>query len=114
VAEIAAGGYHTCARLSDGTVRCWGHNEYGQLGDNTQTSRLVPVAVSGLSGVAEIVAGASHTCARLSDGTVRCWGNNDYGQLGDNTQTSRLVPVAVSGLSGWPRSRRAGTTPAPA
>ena len=92
--------YHTCALLSTGAVKCWGYNQYGQLGDNSQTNRLTPVAVSGLSsGVTAISAGFHHTCALLSTGAVKCWGYNAYGQLGDNSQTQRLTPVDVSGLS---------------
>ena len=100
VTAISAFYYHTCALLSTGAVKCWGYNGYGQLGDNSQTTRLTPVAVSGLSsGVDAISAGIYHTCALLSTGAVKCWGYNGNGQLGDNSQTNRLTPVAVSGLS---------------
>ncbi len=62
--EIAAGGGHTCARLTDGTVRCWGYNGNGQLGNGTTTNSTTPVAVSGLANVAEIAAGGTTTPAR--------------------------------------------------
>ena len=93
-------GYHTCARLSDATVRCWGYNGYGQLGDATSTDRSTPVAVSSLTGAAEVSAGGFHTCARLSNGGLRCWGWNANGELGDGTYTNRTSPVAPSGVSG--------------
>ena len=99
-AQITAGGYHTCALLSTGGVKCWGHYESGQIGVNTSFDRLIPVDVSGLaSDVAQITAGASHTCALLKTGGIKCWGYNTSGQLGDNTNSNRLTPVNVSGLA---------------
>jgi alpha-tubulin suppressor-like RCC1 family protein len=96
VAELAVGaGYHSCARLADGAVRCWGNNGSGQLGDGTVVDRRAPVAVAGLDGVAQLAAGGEHTCARMLDGTVRCWGLNASGQLGDGTTGGRLAPTPV-------------------
>jgi alpha-tubulin suppressor-like RCC1 family protein len=100
VIQIAAGGQHTCALTSGGGVKCWGDNSYGQLGDNSTTTRLTPVNVAGLTtGVAKIVAGNYHTCALTAGGGVKCWGGNSYGQVGDNSTTTRLTPVDVSGLA---------------
>jgi hypothetical protein len=100
VVAVAAGECHSLALKSDGTVRAWGYNYSGELGDGTTTTRYVPVMVSGLSGVVAVAAGYCHSLALKSDGTVRAWGYNGYGQLGDGTTTSRLTPVMVSGLSG--------------
>jgi alpha-tubulin suppressor-like RCC1 family protein len=97
---VSAGGGHTCALLSDATVKCWGANQSGQLGDGTRTGRLTAVAVRGLAGVTGVSASYGTTCASLADGTARCWGGNEAGQLGDGTTTARSLPVAVQGLTG--------------
>lgn len=99
VAAIAVGGVSTYALLADGTVRAWGNNQAGQLGDGTTTQRNVPVAVSGLDDVTAIASLGPTACALRSDGSVWCWGANGRGQLGDGTTTSRSAPVQVAGVS---------------
>ncbi|MES1165063.1 MAG: protease pro-enzyme activation domain-containing protein [Verrucomicrobiota bacterium] len=90
----------TCALLSDGSARCWGQNDQGQIGDGTTTQRLTPATVTGLTGATAISAGFRHTCAVMSGGSISCWGHNQFGELGDGTTTNRLTPVAVQGLGG--------------
>src|SRR3989441_662342 len=99
---LAAGGLHTCMRLPDGTVQCWGRNNFGQLGngDGSLSSSSVPVAVRGLTTATRVVTGDAHTCALLGDGTVQCWGGSDDGQRGDGTFTSSSTPLRVGGLTG--------------
>jgi len=96
---IVAGLTHTCARIGNGSVRCWGYNDYGQLGNGTDPISATPVPVAGLAGVQALAAGGTFTCAVLGDGTVRCWGTNTFGQLGDGTTTSSFSPVQVTGLA---------------
>jgi alpha-tubulin suppressor-like RCC1 family protein len=102
VTAISAGEYHGLALLSNGTVRAWGDNESGQVGNgSTEEEEVeVPVPVSGLTGVTAISAAGEHSLALLSNGTVVAWGSNSDGQLGNGTFTNSDVPVAVSGLSG--------------
>jgi alpha-tubulin suppressor-like RCC1 family protein len=90
---------HSCALLSDGTVKCWGANRKGQLGTGDRRRRLTAVHVRGLTDAKAISTAASISCAVLSGGTVECWGDNRWGQLGDGTKTTRTTPVAVSGLT---------------
>jgi hypothetical protein len=97
---VAAGGGHTCALLEGGTVKCWGANSSGQLGDGTNSSQPVAGPVLGLANVTAIEAGHSHTCAIVAGGKVRCWGSNSSGELGDGTTEERWNPVEVSGLEG--------------
>lgn len=85
--DVELGEQHGCVLFSNGTVRCWGDNRYGQLGlGHTQPLPEEAFANArdvGLAGPAvEISARGDHTCARLEDGTVQCWGDNRAGQLG--------------------------------
>ncbi len=97
---VAAGDHHACALLASGSVRCWGDNTHGQVGDGTTIERHAPVGVTGLDhDVSAIAAGGDHTCALLATGGVKCWGDNADGELGDRTTTERLLPVDVVGLA---------------
>ncbi|WP_424186900.1 S8 family serine peptidase [Actinokineospora sp. G85] len=97
---IAAGSAdHALAVKSDGTVRAWGANTHGQLGNGTTTASTTAVPVTGLTGVRSVSAGYAHSLAVRTNGTVASWGNNSNGQLGDGTTTQRTTPVAVSGLT---------------
>lgn len=98
--SVAVGERHACATMADGTVKCWGDNSSGQLGDGTTTDRRAPVTVTGIAGATAVTAGGSHSCAVVARGEVRCWGSNSSGTLGDGTSEPRVGPVAVSGLSG--------------
>jgi alpha-tubulin suppressor-like RCC1 family protein/V8-like Glu-specific endopeptidase len=91
VTQVATGYDHTCALLDNGSLRCWGNNDHGQLGyghtdsvgrEQTPASRNELVDVGGP--VVQIVAGNALTCALLENqGRVKCWGAATSGQLGN-------------------------------
>jgi alpha-tubulin suppressor-like RCC1 family protein len=99
VPRLTTGGHHSCAAIADGSIRCWGNNRAGQLGDGSKMNRSLPHAVDahqlGMS-IAVIYAGGQHTCARTNDGAVFCWGSNEYGQLGVGAGLGTTTPVQVA------------------
>ncbi len=98
IVAVAAGGNHSLALKSDGTVLAWGSDTSGQLGDSlTKANSNIPVTVANASGIIAIAAGFDHSLALKSDGTILAWGQDQYGQLGnDSTKEDQLLPVPVS------------------
>lgn len=99
---------HGCVLTSSGSVKCWGYNNWGQLGDGTGTGRAMPVDVLGLATAAVAIAtGGDHSCALVDDGdanttgyAAKCWGENVFGQLGIGiTDFDYASAVDVKGLA---------------
>ncbi len=92
VLSVSAGSNHSCAVLVGGLVKCWGENQYGQLGLGDTADRgdgpgemgnSLPAVDLGAGRTASAVAaGGNHTCALLDDGSVKCWGLGGFGRLG--------------------------------
>lgn len=102
--RIDARGASPCALLGDGTVRCWGPNDVGELGNGMPPSLAcecswMPVAVVGLSEVLEIASSGGSACALLHDETVSCWGGGVGPQPVDGGTWESYTPVAIPGLS---------------
>ncbi|SDC87990.1 Alpha-tubulin suppressor [Microbacterium enclense] len=103
VAQIAAGTVSGYARMTDGTGRAWGFNDYGQLGDGTTTERATSSPVQSLTGIAtQITAESGNMIVLRSDGSVLSCGFNDHdGELGNGasspTQNPNLAPVSGLG-----------------
>ncbi len=96
---IGAGLWSTCALLSNGTVKCWGLDMYGELGDGTDTNSFTPVAVQGLTDAVYLGAQDGYTnCAVVADGTARCWGSGLYGALGNGGGSDSQAIKIVSNL----------------
>jgi alpha-tubulin suppressor-like RCC1 family protein len=88
--DVSVGHGTACARLADGTIQCWGANDYGQLGMGTHGESDVPSTVTGITGAVAVSCGVDHTCAVLNDGAIHCWGadggpRGDYRILGNPT-----------------------------
>jgi len=119
---ISAGGLHTCVVMADGQLRCWGDNDYGQLGFGAyyygeERTTAVPVCAAGvyvpdagfcvgdagalLQGMAAVAAGGAYTCALDGEGRARCWGANSNGQLGSGSSSDGVPnPVDLCGPTG--------------
>lgn len=98
---VALGGYHSCAVMAAGGMKCWGNNGLGQLGNTTLVNSQVPKDVVRLAGAIRAVsAGFYHTCALMAAGSpVLCWGYNRDGQLGDGSNSVKIpMPVSVKNL----------------
>jgi len=113
IAEIELGARHTCARLDDGTVWCWGSNDLGQLGDGLEehadeaqcmigTSLLdcssVPVRVAGIDDAIALDVGRHHSCVIREGGTVWCWGFNEYYGVTPGSRLPVFTPTQVTSL----------------
>ncbi|MBW2261895.1 MAG: hypothetical protein JRG91_07980 [Deltaproteobacteria bacterium] len=90
VVQIGLGGNHSCARMSDRRLKCWGAGTDGQLGTGFAENRSAPsyvllniMTMTFLADVAEVSGGSNHTCARLTSNNVMCWGLGEDGQLGN-------------------------------
>jgi alpha-tubulin suppressor-like RCC1 family protein len=99
-ALAATTGFANCATLSDTTVRCWGGNAGGVVGDGTKTDRSSPVDIPGLKGATSISMSDNHACAVMPGGILKCWGDNSYGALGDGSKVDHLAPTVVNAVSG--------------
>ena len=95
VVELAEGRAHACARLTGGTVVCWGDNTKAQLGTPPPHGSVVPSPVQGVYGAAQIVAAGDGTCVRFTDKSVRCWGANEDEQLSVGHGDVLNVPAPV-------------------
>ena len=112
VEKLAVGGFHVCALIVGGAVRCWGSSWWGVLGDGSRGERIEHVLDAAdapelrfETPVVDLAAHYFHTCALLEDGSVRCWGLGDNGALGyghtrnvgDDEPVTAAPPVPLGG-----------------
>jgi len=95
--SITAKNYHTCGLLGNGSMMCWGKNDYGQIGNGSAGGKaLNPVFVNTSESFVSISAGREHTCGLLGNGSMMCWGFNTDGQIGNGDQIQQNNPVFVN------------------
>src|SRR5438477_257570 len=90
-------GGHTCGLITGGEAYCWGSNRFGELGNGSNQSSLVPVPVTEGLTFSGVSAGDLHTCGLTTGGLLYCWGSDVYGQLGNGSTSDSPVPVLVTG-----------------
>lgn len=93
---LAVGAEHSCAITALHELYCWGKNEYGQLGDGTNTDRNTAVALPSALRFDHVAAGGAHTCAITTEGELYCWGRNFWGQIGDGSAVTRTTPTRIA------------------
>lgn len=98
--NVAIGAYHACVALATGSIKCWGDNKEGELGNGQKyPSSLVPGDVVGMANAVQVDAGTVFSCALLDSGRVECWGSNQSGQLGNPAGSDSPTPVFVPNVS---------------
>ena len=106
---IAAGGYHSCELMSDGTVMCWGYNHDLQINAGTfgSTHTATP---AGVAGAVAVTAGAYHSCALLGNGSAACWGYNHDGETGTSPTPSNTIAISARQIDAATGAGVQGTT----
>ncbi len=91
--QVDVGQAHTCAVVSDGTLRCWGSSEFGRLGPEVTEDKFKPVVIPNQTNVVAVATGWGHTCVLSRDGKVTCWGANFNGNLGCTDLIYTMTPT---------------------
>lgn len=118
VQKLALGSTHSCVLFDNGKMKCWGKNDYGQLGlpgltQTGNTAETTPdktpyIDLGSTQAVVDIDAGVSVTCAVLANGEAKCWGLNQIGQLGQGDRTNRGSAADTMGANLKPISLPSG------
>jgi alpha-tubulin suppressor-like RCC1 family protein len=91
--QVEVGQAHSCAVVSDGTIRCWGSSAYGRLGPEITDDKFKPFAIPDQTNAAAVATGWGHTCVLARDGKVSCWGANFNGNLGCTDSMLTMTPT---------------------
>ncbi len=96
--SLTAGSNHSCVVRGDGSVWCWGANDFGQFGAGDLVGANTPRRINGLTNVTHLSAASTYACA-IAAGAVSCFGDNTFGQLGDGSTIASATPVSVVGIA---------------
>jgi alpha-tubulin suppressor-like RCC1 family protein len=88
--------YTMCAITTTDVLKCWGYNNYGQVGIGGTTNTATPTVVDAGTSYGSVVASIGHTCGVTLGNVLKCWGQNSSSQLGDGTTTDRQLPVVFN------------------
>ena len=94
--SLSPGIHSSCLVFAERTIKCWGENSSGQLGDGTVESSQSGVSVAGINSAVKVSVALTHACALLVTKEVACWGDNSFGQLADGSLTSSYTPVLTA------------------
>jgi alpha-tubulin suppressor-like RCC1 family protein len=97
--QIISTSYSTCARMSDGTVRCWGQGFLGTLGSGSSEDAAKPREISGLHNVERLFSNDDTICALLSDKRPVCWGRNSSNLITTSSETPLFAPTSMVGVA---------------
>jgi alpha-tubulin suppressor-like RCC1 family protein len=97
VRQVSVGTNHVCALLANGKAKCWGNNDFGEVGDRSHDEQHQPTLVQGVEDARSISAGYYFTCATVNS-KAKCWGYNEYGEVGNGSDDSTKRPSLVVGL----------------
>jgi alpha-tubulin suppressor-like RCC1 family protein len=92
---LVAGDNHSVAMKKDGTLWAWGYNNFGQLGNGTNTDSRTPIQVGGDTEWLSAAAGTWHTVAIKADGSFWAWRLNQDGQFGNGTHKNSHTPIQI-------------------
>ena len=101
--DVTAGeGEHSCGRRANGSLWCWGSNAQGQLGDDSDEDRDIPVQVGDEFDWSAFDPGARHSCGLRGLGELWCWGDNERHQIGEDAdEETNHSPLRVGLDNGW-------------
>ncbi|MBN2723749.1 MAG: hypothetical protein JXR95_06735 [Deltaproteobacteria bacterium] len=98
--SLSLGEYHSCSLKKDGTIWCWGKNNFGQTGCEECTCKTPEKVNTSGKRMISVASGSRHTCAVSVEGKVLCWGDNSASQLGTKDPKKTNTPVEVTGIPG--------------